>query len=182
MAAFAAARARPGAGDLSPLEYLSAYYGGLSQPDYGPLFARALAMGRALVLFDGLDEVRDDRQAIVRALEAFAREWDAPGNRFVATSRIVGYPEAPLDPDLFAVVTIQPLSDDLIRAFIERWSRAYAAMGAPSLSTDGDLLHDLMREAASAELERRVAAHSAALATAVFSTPRLPTWRAIRSY
>ncbi len=173
VASFAAARSRPGAGDLSPLEYLSAYYGGLSQPDYGPLFARALAMGRALVLFDGLDEVRDDRQAIVRALEAFVREWDAPGNRFVATSRIVGYPEAPLDPDLFAVVTIQPLSDDLIRAFIERWSRVYAAMGTPSLATDGDLLHDLMREAASAELERRVAAHSAALTTAVFSTPRV---------
>jgi formylglycine-generating enzyme required for sulfatase activity len=173
VAAFAAARSRPGAGDLSPLEYLSAYYGGLSQPDYGPLFARALAMGRALVLFDGLDEVRDDRQAIVRALEAFVREWDAPGNRFVATSRIVGYSEAPLDPDLFAVVTIQPLSDDLIRAFIERWSRAYAAIGAPSASTDGDLLHDLMREAANAELERRVAAHVAALSTAVFSTPQV---------
>ncbi|MGQ9925713.1 MAG: NACHT domain-containing protein [Chloroflexaceae bacterium] len=173
VAAFAAARTRPGAGDLSPLEYLSAYYGGLSQPDYGPLFARALAMGRALVLFDGLDEVRDDRQTIVRALEAFAREWDAPGNRFVATSRIVGYLEAPLDPELFAVVTIQPLSDDLIRAFIERWSRAYAAMGAASVSTDGDLLDDLMREAASVELERRVAAHSAALATAVFSTPQV---------
>ncbi len=173
VAAFAAARARPGAGDLSPFEYLSAYYSGLSQPDYGPLFARALTMGRALVLFDGLDEVRDDRQAIVRALEAFVREWDAPGNRFVATSRIVGYHEAPLDPNLFAVVTIQPLSDDLIHAFIERWSRAYAALGAPSVAADGDLLHDLMREAASAELERRVAAHVAALSSAVFSTPQV---------
>lgn len=173
VAAFAAARSRPGAGDLAPLEYLSAYYSGLSQPDYGPLFLRALTMGRALVLLDGLDEVRDDRQGIVRALEAFAREWDAPGNRFVATARIVGYQDAPLDPDLFAVVTIQPLSDDLIRAFIERWSRACAAIGAQPAASDGDLLHDLMREAASAEMERRVAAHVAALSAAVFSTPQV---------
>ncbi|MCS6882958.1 MAG: SUMF1/EgtB/PvdO family nonheme iron enzyme [Oscillochloridaceae bacterium] len=173
VAAFATARSQPGAGDLSPLEYLSVYYGGLSQPDYSPLFLRALTMGRALVLFDGLDEVRDDRQGIVRALEAFAREWDAPGNRFVATARIVGYEEAPLDPDLFAVVIIQPLSDELIGAFIERWSRAYAAIGAPPAASDGDLLSDLMREAASAEVERRVAAHVAALSAAVFSTPQV---------
>lgn len=173
VAAFAAARAGPGGADLSPLEYLSIYYSGLSQPNYGPLFTHALSQGRAMVLFDGLDEVRDDRQALVRALESFVREWDASGNRFVATSRIVGYDEAPLAPDLFAVVTIQPLSDDLIRAFIERWSRAYAALRTPSLPSDGDLFHELMREAATAELERRVADHAASLGAAVFSDPRV---------
>lgn len=173
VAAFAAARAQPGGADLSPFAYLSIYYSGLSQPDYGPLFARALALGRALVLFDGLDEVRDDRQAIVHSLEAFVREWDAAGNRFVATSRIVGYSDAPLDPSLFAVVTIQPLADEQIHAFIERWSRAYAALGEPATPPGGDLLHDLMREAASSELERRVAERVASLSQAVFADPQV---------
>ncbi|PDW03513.1 NACHT domain-containing protein [Candidatus Viridilinea mediisalina] len=166
VAAFAAARARNA--DLAPLDYLSDYYRGLSQPDYGPLFERALALGRAMLLFDGLDEVREDRRAIVHALEACAREWDALGNRFIATARIVGYDDAPLDPSLFATVTLAPLNDDQISHFVVRWSRAYAALGfAPAAPADA-LLDDLVRHAALAEQERQIARRSAALHAAVF--------------
>ncbi|NTU82599.1 MAG: NACHT domain-containing protein, partial [Chloroflexales bacterium] len=173
VAAFAAARARPGQADLAPLVYLAEYYRGLSQPDYGPLFARALATGRALLLLDGLDEVREARRPIVHSLEAFARQWDAAGNRFIATSRIVGYDDAPLDPGLFAIVTIQPLGAAQIRHFIERWSRAYAALGEPPAPPPGDLLADLVREAASGAYERRVARHAEALGAAVFAEPHV---------
>ncbi|MFV9504734.1 MAG: NACHT domain-containing protein [Oscillochloridaceae bacterium umkhey_bin13] len=169
VAAFAAARARPGQGDLAPLAYLGEYYRGLSQPDYGPLFVRALETGRALVLLDGLDEVRGGRQAIVRALEAFARHWDALGNRFIATSRIVGYDEAPLDPALFAAVVIQPLAETQIRQFIMHWCSA--ALGGTNLvvAPQSDLLHELVAEAAAHERERRIAARTAALTEAVFA-------------
>lgn len=173
VAAFAAARAQPGQADLSPLAYLSEYYKGLSQPDYGPLFQRALSLGRALVLLDGLDEVRSDRPGMVRCLEAFVREWDGPGNRFLATSRIVGYAETPLDPTLFAGAQIQPLDDEQIHYFIERWSRAYATLAEPTIVSNGDLLHDLVRAASTAETERRIARHSSALAEAVFAEPNV---------
>ena len=169
VAAFAAARARPGQADLAPLTYLSAYYCGLSQPDYGPLFARALATGRAMVLLDGLDEVREARRPIVHSLEALARQWDAAGNRFVATSRIVGYDEAPLDPALFTAVSIQPLGVTQIQLFVERWSRAYAALGEPPAPPPGDLFADLVREATAEAYERRVARHAEALGAAVFA-------------
>lgn len=174
VAAFAAARSRRA--DLAPLAYLGEYFQGLSQPDYGPLFQRALSHGRALVLLDGLDEVRDDRPGVARALDAFAREWEAAGNRFVATARIVGYDEAPLDPRRFAAVAIQPLDDAQIRAFIERWSRAFSALGEPPPrpgAAGGDLLGDLVRTVSAAELERRVAEHVAALAAAVFGDPNV---------
>ena len=173
VAAFAAARAQPGHADLAPLAYLADYYRGLSQPDYSPLFARALATGRALLLFDGLDEVREARRPIIHSLEAFVRQWDAVGNRFVATSRIVGYDEAPLAPELFATVTIQPLDTAQIRHFIERWSRAYATLGEPPATPAGDLLADLMREAAAEAAERRIARHAEALSSAVFAEPHV---------
>ncbi len=165
VAAFAEARSAPGARDLAPLDYLSTYYRGLSQPDYRPLFLRALATGRALLLFDGLDEVRGDRLRLLRCLEAFVREWDAPGNRFVATSRIAGYDDAPLDDRLFVRATVQPLSDEGIRRFIAQWSRAYEQAGAHDLPTDPP--------AAALELQRRVASRAHELTSAVFTNPNV---------
>jgi hypothetical protein len=110
VAAFAEARSDPGRRDLAPLEYLRDYFAGRNQPDYTPLFERALLAGRALLLFDGLDEVREDRLAIVKCLEDFIRAWDGPGNRFLATSRIAGYDDAPLDAGLFTQATITEIA------------------------------------------------------------------------
>jgi|GEM_PF-864893 len=159
VAAFA--EAREGRPDLAPLDYVSEYYKGLSQPDYGPLFRRALLGGRTLVLFDGLDEVREDRLALIKCLEAFVREWDAPGNRVVATSRIAGYDDAPLDERLFARATVQPFDDDDIQLFCEKWSYAYERAGAQDLPTD--------LVVAQAELRRRAEARASSLNAAVFA-------------
>ena len=167
VAAFADARGRPGGSDLSPLAYLSEYYIGLSQPDYGPLFARAMAMGHALLLLDGLDEVREDRAGIIRCLEAFVHEWDAQGNRFIATSRIVGYDDTPLDPRLFVSVVIQPLSDAQIAVFVNRWSQAYEALAKPIWPESGDLYHDLVRDASATEQAIRVEQHARSLGAAI---------------
>ncbi len=167
VAAFAEARTTPGQHDLAPLEYLSLYYRGLSQPDYGPLFLRALQTGRALLLLDGLDEVRCERLALVRCLEAFVRQWDAPGNRFVATSRVAGYEDAPLDDGLFVRVLQLPLSDDGIRQFVAGWSSAYERAGALDLPSDPLV--------AAAELQRRVEVRAADLGRAVFTNPNVTT-------
>lgn len=168
VAAFGEARSQPGQADLAPFDYLRTYYAGLSQPDYVPLFQRALAQGRGLVLFDGLDEVRGDRRDLVRCIEAFVREWDGPGNRFVATSRVAGYDQAPLDDTLFARVVIQPFTDDDIHCFIDRWSRAYEGALSPML---GAGVSPRALAAAAVDLERRVAQHRESLSGAVFADP-----------
>jgi formylglycine-generating enzyme required for sulfatase activity len=117
--------------NLSPLDHLCAFYKSESQPDFGQLFERALLSGRALLLFDGLDEVRDsaDRLAIVKRLEAFIRTWDLPGNRALATSRIAGYTEAPFSPNLFVQTKVRAFSDGDIRQFAAKWSAAYERAG-----------------------------------------------------
>ncbi|MBK9713417.1 MAG: NACHT domain-containing protein [Kouleothrix sp.] len=161
VAAFADARAKTP--DLAPMDYLSAYYTGLSQPDYGPLFRRALLGGRALVLIDGLDEVREQRREIVHCLEAFVREWDAPGNRFVATSRIAGYDEAPLDDALFLRVDTQQLDDDGIRLFAAKWSLAIERAGTQPSERD--------RQVVEAEICRRADGRRLSLCSAVFANP-----------
>lgn len=161
VAAYADARSRAGGHGLAPLDYLARYYSGLSQPDYLPLFLRALQAGHAMVLFDGMDEVRGDRLGLVRALEAFIREWDAPGNRFIATSRIAGYDDAPLDESLFPRVVIQHLSDAAIRLFIERWSSAFEQAGTHHRLSDA-LIAEL-------ELQRRIELRTRTLTAAVFT-------------
>ncbi|MFV9504211.1 MAG: NACHT domain-containing protein, partial [Oscillochloridaceae bacterium umkhey_bin13] len=142
VAAFAEVRRDPGSRDIAPLAYLRDFYGGSQQPDYTPLFERALLAGRAIMLFDGLDEVREERLAITRCLEDFIRAWDAPGNRFLATSRIAGYEDAPLDDGLFTRATVQTFNDDDISSFAANWSRAFEQAGAPDLAPhDPALLH-----------------------------------------
>jgi formylglycine-generating enzyme required for sulfatase activity/energy-coupling factor transporter ATP-binding protein EcfA2 len=159
VAAYAEARAvRP---DLAPFDYLRDYYLGLSQPDYTPLFARALQLGRALVLLDGLDEARSDRLGLTRTLEALVRGWERLGNRFIATSRVAGYDDAPLDPRLFACVTIAPFDNDQIASFASRWAQVYE-QGAAGQTNDSDPTE---------ELERRINERSDRLCEEVFATP-----------
>ncbi len=175
VAAFADARSRPGHADLAPLAYLRDYYAGLSQPDYGPLFLRALEHGQALLLLDGLDEVRTDRGGIVRTLEAFVREWDAQGNRFLATSRSVGYADAPLDPQLFTTVVIESLDEGQISDFIWRWSLAYEALAEAASPVGDDLYYELVRDAVAAELAVRVEQRTRSLRAVVLADTNVAT-------
>ena len=161
VAAFAVARQSAGNEDLAPFDYLLSHLEGLSQPNYRALFLRALSAGRAVVLIDGIDEVREDRLGIVRCLEAFIREWDFLGNRFVATSRIAGYEDAPLDDRLFTRVELAPFSDDDIRLFIEKWSLAYERAGR----------EDELDEQGQSDLEQRAKRRTASLIQAVFAEP-----------
>jgi formylglycine-generating enzyme required for sulfatase activity/energy-coupling factor transporter ATP-binding protein EcfA2 len=91
----------------------------------GPLFANALAQGRAVVLLDGLDEVQSDRAFVVGKVEAFAREAAARGNRVVVTSRIVGYNDAPLNPAEWALYTLLDFDPEAIERFVKQWCPAF---------------------------------------------------------
>ncbi|ADP80729.1 HEAT repeat domain-containing protein [Pseudofrankia inefficax] len=77
--------------------------------------------GRALVLFDGLDELFDprSREAVARQIAGFAARH--PNSRVIVTSRIVGYRRSILEGDGFAHFTLQDLDPAQIQAFAGRW-------------------------------------------------------------
>lgn len=90
------------------------------------LLADALQRGVALLLLDGLDEVQDlgRRESVVKSLEEFYSFHHKAGNKFVLTSRIVGYREVrPVAPGL-AECTLVDFDDDEIADFVARWTQA----------------------------------------------------------
>ena len=93
------------------------------------LLTRALAEGRCLLLFDGLDEVAD-RQArarLARSLVELARLF--PGNRVIIGSRPAGVSESEGD----AASPIPALSDS--SASHPRMSSGFSASGMPWIAT-----------------------------------------------
>ncbi|MBI5498462.1 MAG: NACHT domain-containing protein [Deltaproteobacteria bacterium] len=83
----------------------------------------ALRNGDALLLLDGLDEVGEEAlrvQVAARVVEFHSRY---PSCRLVVTSRLAGYPEAPLP---FPACTIAPLDRNAIKAFLVQWCELYA--------------------------------------------------------
>jgi predicted NACHT family NTPase len=85
---------------------------------------RELAHGHCCVCLDGLDELGAAglRREVTAAVAALANRY--PHNRYLVTSRIVGYNEAPLDRRDFVHFTVLPFSEDDIRRFIEKWYTA----------------------------------------------------------
>lgn len=115
----------------------------------------AAGSGQLLLLVDGLDEVVDEHErARVRdLLVAFANRYNrAP---VLATSRIVGYDHAPLPPEQFARLQLQPFGDEEIRTFFARWYRiAEADDPRERERRTADLLAALEREPRAQALAR----------------------------
>ncbi|MCP5094384.1 MAG: NACHT domain-containing protein, partial [Chloroflexi bacterium] len=93
----------------------------------------ALNNGRALLLLDGLDEVIDERQRLLlidHVLSFYALQRQR-GNRFVMTSRLVGYGSTRPVADGLAECMLTDFDNDAIKAFVKRWSLvlAQAAQG-----------------------------------------------------
>lgn len=95
-------------------------------------FTYYLDGGECLVCFDGLDEVTalGQRQKITNIVETFIHRY--PRNRYIVTSRLVGYEQAPLSRRLFRHYIVQPLDDSNIRKYIHSWymSREKSTEGA----------------------------------------------------
>ena len=83
-----------------------------------------LEQGKLLVLLDGLDEIPDAslRMQIVRQIEIFTQSY--PHNRFIVTSRIVGYKDAPLAAE-YQAYTLEDFNEEQIKNFTKKWCPAY---------------------------------------------------------
>ncbi|MEU6878461.1 HEAT repeat domain-containing protein [Streptomyces sp. NPDC046712] len=80
-----------------------------------------LDAGRALVVFDGLDELFDPevRDETGRRIAAFAEQY--PRTRVVVTSRVIGYHHGVLRKAGFGHWMIQDLARHQIDEFVQRW-------------------------------------------------------------
>src|SRR6266567_906746 len=85
------------------------------------MFEALLELRAMLLLFDGLDEVAtlDERAKLVEEIEYFA--ICHPGNRYIVTSRFVGYQLVSLSNQLFVHAEVQTFNDEQIRQFLENW-------------------------------------------------------------
>lgn len=80
-----------------------------------------LINGRALVIFDGLDELIDTsrRRDITRSVELFGIQY--PHTPIMVTSRRIGYDQARLDPAIFTTNAISGFSDTEVERYVEKW-------------------------------------------------------------
>lgn len=90
------------------------------------MLAEALQAGRALILLDGLDEVKDPnlRNTVVERVVDFYAFHRRQGNKFVITSRIVGYRAVRPTAEGLVECTLVDFDDDEISLFVERWMTA----------------------------------------------------------
>lgn len=79
-----------------------------------------LENGRAILAFDGLDEILNTakRQEYVELVSAMCNQY--PLCPVLVTSRLVGYDDAPLDGD-FEEVVLEKLNDDEVKAYVRKF-------------------------------------------------------------
>ncbi|HEX3530535.1 MAG TPA: SUMF1/EgtB/PvdO family nonheme iron enzyme [Thermoanaerobaculia bacterium] len=124
LAAYANALA---AGELRLDRFLALYAEGRGfKEPLGPLLEQALQRGTALLLLDGLDEVRDPalRNTVVERVRDCFSAHRAAGNKFVLTSRIVGYREVRPAAEGLAECMLVDFEDEEIEAFVGKWTAA----------------------------------------------------------
>ncbi len=125
--------------DVSLLEFLAQYSRDRGVPlPLDEILEPALDKGKVLLLLDGLDEVRnpEHRHLLVERVKDFYSFHKEAGNKFVLTSRIVGYREVRPEASGLAEATLVDLEDEEIEVFIERWTAALekAASGATAVA------------------------------------------------
>jgi formylglycine-generating enzyme required for sulfatase activity len=104
------------------------------------MLRHAFESGRALILLDGLDEVKDlaERHTVVERVIDFYILHRRQGNKFVLTSRVVGYRQVRPTAIGLAECTLIDFEDDEINAFVTRWTQALEqqASGESAVSHD----------------------------------------------
>ncbi|GAP77811.1 clpB protein [Brachybacterium sp. SW0106-09] len=97
-----------------------------------------LLTGEAFVIFDGLDELLDSslRRTISERVELFSSRY--PLSRVLATSRIVGYPEARLDPQFFTTHIIGGFSESQVAEYSRKWFTFAGAFPGSDVETVAD--------------------------------------------
>jgi len=113
--------------DIRLDDFIAEYFSMIgSNLPIGAMLGEALKAGRALILLDGLDEVRDInlRNTVVERVVDFYTFHRHQGNKFVLTSRVVGYRAVRPSAEDLAECTIVDFEDDEIESFVERWTEA----------------------------------------------------------
>jgi len=91
--------------------------------------------GKAIVLLDGLDEVLDISQRIDIGRQIEKLISAKPNNRYIITSRIAGYRNAPLSGS-FAHFTLREFGKEQIVQFLSRWCPEAERAYAPDLTNE----------------------------------------------
>ena len=112
---------------VSVVDALAGYFRGRSvhedEAELRQFLAHELDRGRCLVLLDGLDEVKgEERLAIYQWLESFATEYSQ--NRFVVSSRVVGYTGFHL-PGEVAEAVLRPFTEAQVERYVRAFHQAY---------------------------------------------------------
>jgi formylglycine-generating enzyme required for sulfatase activity len=113
--------------DIALDDFIADYFEDIgSNLPVGSMLQEALKTGRALILLDGLDEVSDLglRNTVVERVTDFYAFHRRPGNKFVITSRIVGYRAVRPSAEDLVECTLIDFDDEEIDAFIVRWTTA----------------------------------------------------------
>ncbi len=99
--------------------------------------------GRAVVIFDGLDELFDPRlrETVTHQIAGFSTRY--PKARIVVTSRVIGYRRLILDAAGFAHHMLQDLDQEQITAFATGWYR----IACPHDPTEAARLGERLRTA-----------------------------------
>lgn len=108
--------------EYSILEYMEFISNGLFQrkaPEGA--FEYFLRNGKAVVIFDGLDELLDTskRRIISKNIESFSNQF--PSTPIIVTSRKVGYEQAPLSREKFQIYHITDFDDSQVKEYAEKW-------------------------------------------------------------
>jgi HEAT repeat protein len=117
--------------------FLAEYHRLHECPNHGltDLLQSELHKGSCLILLDGLDEIvsADERRGVVQRIEDFVRHHGNKDNRFVITSRIVGYRSAPLGSP-FSHYVVREMNETQIHTFLEHWCQAVEDAQTPDIS------------------------------------------------
>lgn len=110
--------------DKTLFDFIVAQFAACHFPDAAPFVEPLLKEGKALVLFDGLDEVtksvkaRDNRRGqVTEQIEQFARQYD--GCHIIITCRIAAT-EFTFDP-AFIYLELADFAPDQVEAFVRNW-------------------------------------------------------------
>ena len=84
-------------------------------------FVRIFLLGRAICVFDGLDEVTDlnQRAEMVKRIHSFISRF--PALSVLVTTREIGYDHTPLSRSVFAHVRLGEFSLDEVEEYANRW-------------------------------------------------------------
>lgn len=91
-----------------------------------PVLYEYLTQGKCILLLDGLDEVSnpDLRDKVIRIVDSFVRDSKYCNNRFVVSSRILGYRDAVKLQEDFLESEILPFDFEDIRQFVRNYCEA----------------------------------------------------------